>query len=153
MAKKDLQGRKISEIVEMSRYWDAEDLLRNLDEEMSNLEQGMSHLIWDYEEHRITTWVRPLPVTPRFQLSETDSELRLKVQLPEVVRENIRLNIGTNGVQLFACSNDLVCRPHFLEVESREALDRDSAETNMVGDTLEIKVAKLKKDRSKAKKA
>ncbi len=153
MAKKDLQGRKISDIVEMSRFWDAEDLLRNFDEEMSNIEQGRGHMIWDFEEHRVTSWAGPLPMTPRFELSETDAEFKLRVFLPEVVRENIRVSVGRNGVQLFACSSDQVCRPHFLEVESKGVLDRDSAKTKMVGNTLEIKVAKAKKTRPKAKRA
>ena len=147
MVRKDLRGKTVKEIVEMSRLWNAEDLLRNFDEEMSEFEQGLGHMIFDVDENRVTTWLRPLPVTPRFELKETDKELELVVSLPQISRDKVRVNIDKNRVELFACSNDAVCRPHYLAIDARGILDPDSAKAKMEGEVFEVKIAKVKKKR------
>ena len=149
MVRKDIAARKVKDIVEMSMYWSPEDLIRNLDEEMSRLEQGLCHMIYDHDDHRVSAWLRPLPVTPSFNLEETEDEVRLSVTLPDVSKENIRLNVDKNSIELFACSDDLVCRPHYLSVDSASLLDPDSTTATMVGDRVEVRVLKARKKRLK----
>lgn len=151
MAKKDLQGRKIREITEMSRYWDAEDMMRNFDEEMVKLERGLGHMIWDLEENMVTSWIGPLPLAPKFEVSENEKEFKLRAVLPNVAKEKIRLNVGRNSVELSACSDDAICRPHYLAVDSSDVLDPDSARAKLTGDVFEVKISKAKKTRLKTK--
>ena len=149
MAKRDLAGRKVKDIEEMSRYWSPEDLIRNLDEEMSRQEDGLGHMIYDLEETRISAWLRPLPVTPDFEMEETEDEFRLSVTLPNISKDNVRLKVEKNSIELYACSDDMVCRPHHLAVESVSTLDPDSAKAKMVGDVLKVTVLKVRKKRLK----
>jgi HSP20 family molecular chaperone IbpA len=151
MVKKNIAARKVKDIVEMSKYWSPEDLIRNLDEEMSRLEQGLCHMIYDHDDHRVSAWLRPLPVTPSFDIVETEDEVRLSVTLRNVSKENVRLNVDKNSIELFACSDDVVCRPHYLSVDSASLLDPDSTTAKMIGDLVEVRVAKARKMRLKVK--
>jgi HSP20 family molecular chaperone IbpA len=149
MAKRELAARRVKDIEELSRHWSPEDLMRNLDEEMSRLEHGLGHMIYDHEYRRVSVWLRPLPVTPSFDLKETDSEVTLSVKLPNVSKENVHVNVEKNSVELFACSDDAICRPHYLSVESYSVLDPDSTDARMVGDIVEVKVLKVRKKKVK----
>lgn len=151
MVRKDLAGKKVKDIEEMSRLWDAEDLLQNLDEEMTRLEHGLGHMIYDIEEHRVTRWLKPLPVTPKFDVDESADEIRLTVTLPDVPKDNVVVNVDRNSIEVFACSDDAVCRPHYLAVDVSGTLDPDSAEATMTGDVFEIKVSKVRKRRLEIK--
>jgi hypothetical protein len=149
MAEKDLTGKKLREIEELSKHWSPEDLIRNLDEEMSRLEHGFGHMIYDREFHRVSAWLRPLPVTPSFDIKESDIEIVLSVKLPNIRKENIHLSVEKNSIELLACSDDAVCRPLYLLVESLSMLDPDSADAKMVGDVIEVKVHKVRKKKVK----
>jgi len=151
MAKKDLVTRNVKELAEKSRYWDVDDMLRNFDEQMAIVEHGLGHMIWDMNESRVTTHLRPMPVTPRFEVFENDKEFTLKATLTNVPKDQIRLNVERNSVELFACTADPVCRPHYLEVDARGTLDPDSVRAKMSGNVLEIKISKVKKKRLKIK--
>ncbi len=149
MAKRGLAGRKLKDIEEMSRHWSPEDLIRNLDEEMSRVENGLGHMIYDHESVRVSAWLRPLPVTPSFDIEETESEMTLSVKLPNVPKDNVHVNVEKNSIEIFACSDDSICRPHFLSVESSSILDPDSTDAKMVGDVVEVKVRKVRKKKVK----
>jgi HSP20 family molecular chaperone IbpA len=151
MAKRDLTGKKVKDLEELSRLWEAEDLLRNLDEEMSRMEQGLGHMIYDLQERRVTTWLKPLPVTPKFDVRETEDEFELTVRLPGIPKDNIRVNVDRNGVEVLACSDDAVCRPHYLSVDASGVLDPDSAQATMKGEVFEVKVSKHRKRRLEIK--
>jgi HSP20 family molecular chaperone IbpA len=151
MARKDLAGRKIKEIEEMSRLWDAEDLIRNFDEEMAKLEHGLGHMIIDLHENIVTQWLRPLPVTPRFDIEENEKELKLTVKLPNISKDKVRVSIDNNRVEIFACTEDVVCRPHFIAIDARGTLNPESAKAKMQGEVFEIKIAKARKKRLEVK--
>lgn len=139
--------RHLRDIVEESQYWDAEDLLRNLDEEMQRLEQGMGHMIWDTDERLVTRCLRPLPMTPKFSIKESADDFTLEVDLPNVPEEHMHVNLDRDAVEVFACTDDTVCRPYYVSVESKGPLDPDSASLKLTGSTLHVKVRKAKKRR------
>lgn len=141
----------MKEIVDKSRSWDVDDLIRNFDREMAQLERGLGHMVWDVKEHRVTTFLRPLPMTPIFQVFEDEKEFRLKVTLPNVSKEDIRLNVDKSSTELFACSEDAVCRPYYVSVVANGELDPESADAKLVGDEFEVRVTKAKKKRLKVK--
>jgi HSP20 family molecular chaperone IbpA len=149
MAKKETSAMKLKDIEERSRHWSPEDLMRNLDEEMSRLEQGLCHMIYDHDEIRVSARLRPLPVTPSFDLKETEDEVRLSVKLPNMSKENVHLNVEKNSIELFACSDDFVCRPRYLSVDSISLLDPDSTKAEMIGSVVEVRVRKARKKRLK----
>jgi len=139
------KDKRLKDIVEKSQFWDVEDLMENFDMEMAQLERGLGHMVWDTDEHRVTTCLRPLPMTPSFQISEDNKELKLKVKLPGVLKEDIRLNVDRNSVELFACTGELVCRPYYVSVDARGALVPESVEAKLSGEVLEVCVAKAEK--------
>lgn len=143
--------KPLKDIVSESRYWDAEDLLRNLDEEMARLEQGMAHMVWDVRYKAVTRFAKPLPMTPKFQVKDGEKEFVLSVGLPDVPQEHMRVNVLKDRVEVFACTDEAVCRPYFVSVESREPLDPDSVSLKLSGATLHIKVKKAKKKRLNVK--
>jgi HSP20 family molecular chaperone IbpA len=151
MVRKDFRGRKVKDLAEIASHLEAEDLIRNFDEEMSRLEHGLGHMVYDLQENRVTTWLRPLPVTPRFDVDESESEFKLKVTLPNISKENVRLNVDKKSVELFACSDDAICRPRYIAIDVAGTLDPDSAKAKMTGDTFELKVSKVRKKRLKIK--
>ncbi len=136
----------MKDIVRESQYWDAEDLLRNLDEEMQRLEQGLSHMVWP-----VTKCLRPLPMTPKIDVNDKENEFTVSVELPNVPQEHMRVNALRDRVEVFACSDDAVCRPYFASVESHDQLDPDSVSLKLTDSTLHVKVKKAKKKRVKVK--
>ena len=151
MDRRSSKNRHLKEIVEKSQFWDVGDLVRNFDREMAQLEQGLGHMIWDAEEHRVTTHLSPLPMTPRFQVSEDDKGFRLVVKLPGVSKEDIRLKVDRNTIELFACTGETVCRPYYVSVDAAGELVPKSAESMLTGDVFEVKIAKAKKRHVKIK--
>ena len=145
MVSRELRGRKVKELAEMSRLWDAEDLIRNFDEEMSRLEDGLGHMICDTEDKLITTWLRPLPVTPRFDVTEDDKELKLTVRLPNIPKDKVRMKVHKDRVELFACSDDEVCRPHYIAIDAQGVLNPESAKAKMNRGVFEVKISKARK--------
>ena len=141
------RSRRLKELVEDSRYWAASDLIRNLDEEMERAEQGFIHMIWGIDDKPVTRMLRPLPIVPKFRTSESEKEISLEVELPNVPEENMRVNVDRNKVEVFGCTDEAQCRPYYLGVESREILDTDSLKMRLIGYSLDIKVQKLKKKR------
>lgn len=137
--------RTLKELVEQSRFWDASDLLRNLDEEMDRLEHGFGHAAWDEANRPVSLCMRPLPTVPRFEISETRDRLTLKVHLPGVPTENLRVDVDKREVEVFACSDDPICKPYYVRVESRGTLDPESADVRRDGSWIEVKISKAKK--------
>lgn len=149
MADHARKTRKIQDLVELSRYWHAEDMLRNLQEEMRRMEQGLSHMVWDAQMRRVTQCPNPLPVTPRFETHETDDELMVEVQLGKMPEDNISLRVTPDRVDVYARLDERVCRPYFLSVEVIGPLDPDSAGSKLRDGVLEVTVKKVKKVRVK----
>jgi len=145
------KDKHLKDIVEKSQYWDVEDMMRNLDREMAQLERGLGHMIWDMDEHRVTACLRPLPITPTFEVSENDKEFKLKLRLPGVSRDDIGLTINKDSVELFACAREAVCRPYYISVDARGTLLPESAHAKFSGNDFELRVAKAKTKRLKIK--
>jgi HSP20 family molecular chaperone IbpA len=145
--------RGLKEIVEESRFWDAEDLLRNLDAELARLERGMGHMVWGSDDKPVTRFLRPLPITPEFSVSDTGDELTLKIVLPNVPEEHMRVNVDKDSVEVFACSDDPICKPYYVRANSKASLDPESVRLRLSDSTLHIKVAKAKKKRLEVKRS
>ncbi|MCU0852685.1 MAG: Hsp20/alpha crystallin family protein [Thermoplasmata archaeon] len=143
--------RKLHEMVVESRFWDAQDLLRNFEDEVQKLEHGMGHMIWDLESRPVTKRLRPLPITPRFAVSETDDLFKLVVELPEVPPEHVRLDVDPGSVEVLACTDEDLCRPYYVSVMSQGTLDAESAELERAGTTYTVIVKKVRKKRLKIK--
>jgi len=139
--------RTLRELVEESRFWDASDLLRNFDEEMERIEHGLGHTAWDSTSRPVSICLRPLPTVPRFEVSETKEDFSLRVFLPGVSTENMHIDVDSRSVEVLACSDEIICKPYYVSVESGGPLDPHSAEARRDGHWLEIKVHKPKKRR------
>lgn len=143
--------KHLKELAERSRFWDVEDLLRNLDLEMERLERGLDHLAWGTDERLLTAPLRPMPVTPRF-VDESTSELAyLKVMLPDMPKENVSVSVEKNWIEVFACKDDVICRPYYLSLEMKENLDPSRADAVLSDGVLVIRVPKMKKRRVEVK--
>jgi HSP20 family molecular chaperone IbpA len=151
MDRRSFKDKHLRDIVEKSQFWDVEDMMRNFDREMAQLERGLGHMVWDMEERRVTTHLRPLPIAPSFQVSEDDKEFKLVVKLPRVSKEDIRLNVDKNSVEIFACTEEAVCRPYYMSVDASSELVPESVEARLSEEVFEVKVAKAKKKRLKIK--
>jgi len=151
MASTIQKRRQLRDIADKSQFWDVEDLMSNFDREMALLEQGLGHMIWDRDEHRVTTFIRPLPVTPSFRISEDDKEFTLSVKLPNVSKDDIRLKVDKNSVDILACSGDLVCRPYYVSVVTKGELAPETAKARLEDEEFEIKVSKTRKKRLEVK--
>ncbi|MBN1678148.1 MAG: Hsp20/alpha crystallin family protein [Candidatus Thermoplasmatota archaeon] len=147
MADEITRARKLRELVEESRFWDASDLMRNFDEEFHRIEMGMGHTAWDSMYRPISICVRPLPTVPRFETSETKDEISLRVVLPGVPPGNVHIDVDRRSIEVSACSDDLICKPYYVSVESHNTLDPDSVEAKQEGRWLVIRVRKVKKRR------
>lgn len=141
------KSRTLRELVEESRFWDVSDLMRNFDEEFHRIELGLGHTAWDSTNRPVSVCMRPLPTVPRFEVSETEDEMILRVHLPGVPAENIQVDVDRMSVEVFACSDDLICKPYYVSVESRGALDQGSVEARRDGHWVEVKVRKARKHR------
>lgn len=149
MADNMRRPRRLHEMVEDSRLWDAHDLLRNFEEETEKFEHGMGHLVWDLESRPVTRCLRPLPITPRFNVSETDEAFELVVELPDFPPEHVRFDVDQGSVEVLACADEELCRPYYVSVMSLGPLDTESAEVERTGNTYTIRVKKAKKMRVK----
>ena len=54
MAEGESKRKRIKEMSERSKNWDAEYFLKNFQEEMDRLERGMSPMGWDADDRRVT---------------------------------------------------------------------------------------------------
>ena len=151
MDRRTSKDSHLRDIAERSQFWDADDLMRNFDRELAQLEHGLGHMVWDIEEHYVTIHLRPLPITPSFRVSDDGKEFRLIVRLPGVSKDDIRLSIDKARVELFACSGDAVCRPFVISVDAEGELAPESADAKMSGDVLEISVKRALKRRLEIK--
>lgn len=145
MAEQVKRPRRLKDIVEESQHWKAEDLLRNMDEEMHRLELGFGHIVLDSNDHIVSKCLRQLPAVPRFQTSEDADEFSLRVFLPNVPTDNVHVDIDKRSVEIFACSDDVICKPYYVDVEARGTLDPDAVDAKRDGNWVEIKVKKAKK--------
>lgn len=139
--------RTLKELVEESRFWDASDLIRNFDEEFRRLELGLGHTAWDSASRPVSLCMRPLPTVPRFEVSEGRDDFTLRVSLPGVPPENVRVEVDKRAIEVFACSDDVICKPYYVNVESQGSLDPDSGEVSRDGSWFEIRVKKARKRR------
>jgi hypothetical protein len=71
----------------------------------------------------------------------------LKVYLPGVPAENIQVDVDRMSVEVFACSADLICKPYYVSVESKGALDQGSVEARRDGHWVEVRARKVRKHR------
>jgi HSP20 family molecular chaperone IbpA len=149
MADEFRKPKTLREIVEESQFWDADDLLRNIDAEFDRLEQGIDHLVWINDVRPVTKRVRPLPITPKFKVNESDDKFNVRVDLPNVPEDLVRIKVDKGGIEVSACTVDMVCRPYYINVESRTALDPDTAQIRHVESTYEVDVGKVKRKRVK----
>jgi len=147
MAEGESKRKRIKEMSERSKNWDAEYFLKNFQEEMDRLERGMSHMVWDADDRRITACVRPLPITPKFEISETDEAFNVKVTLPGISKEDIKLNVDRDKIEIFACPDETTCKPFYVSFDPHAPLDPDSVEAKLEGGVLEVNAAKKKKTR------
>lgn len=147
MVETNRRQHKLKDIVEMSQYWDAEDLLRNLDEEMQRLEQGMGHMIWDIEAKPVTRCLNPLPVTPKYETTNSEAEFKVRVRLPGVAKEDIDLRVHAGMIELYARQAEKACRPFYMSIDAPGTLDPETARMKLQKGFLEIVVLKVKKKR------
>ena len=139
--------RRVQDIVEESRFWAAEDLMKNLEEEMARLEQGLGHVIFDSEGKPITMCVSPLPVTPKFEAEKDEDEFSLKVHLPSVEKKDIRLYVNRDNIEVRAVSGKRICRPYFLNVDTPWSVSSEDAQVKFEEGILIVKAKRLKKIR------
>lgn len=142
-----MKGRRLKDIADLSQFWDAEDLLRNFEQEVARLEQGLGHMVWDTEERRVTAWLSPLPLTPKFEAKESDKDITLKVQLPNVDKDRIKVGVDNESIEVFACPIDVACRPYYMSLDARGTIKPETASVKLSGDVLEVTVLKVKKKR------
>ena len=151
MADREMKARRVEELVELSRHLDADDMLRNLQEEMRRMEEGLAHTIWDTQMRRVTQCPTPLPVTPKFETHESDDELKVKVVLPHVPEDNITLTVTPSGLEVYAKLDQRICKPYFLSVEVAGTLKPETVVSRIRDGALEVSVKKAKKVRVKVR--
>jgi len=139
--------RRARDLVEESRFWNAQDMLRNLEEEMERLERGLGHIIFDAEGKPVTRCVSPLPMTPKFEAKDEGETFRLKVNLPGVEKEDIRLFVERRSIEARAVSGQRICRPYYVIVDSPWDLDPENAEVKFEDGVLTVRAKRLKKTR------
>jgi HSP20 family molecular chaperone IbpA len=139
--------RRIQDLVEDSRYWNTEDLMKNLEDEMHRLEQGLGQVMFDSEGRSITMCVSPLPLTPKFETEEEADTLVVKIHLPSIEKEDIRLYVNRGSVEVRAVSGKKMCRPYYLSVDTPWDVDEEGAEVKFENGLLTVKAKRLKKVR------
>lgn len=137
--------RRLRDLVDESRLWDAELMMRNAEEELARLERGLAHMVLGSDEKFVTKLVRPMPLTPSFDVDEDDMEYRLSVRLPGISSESISVDVDQDEVEVFACASGAECRPYYLSVIAGSPLDVQTAEAHLRGDILEVRVRKVRK--------
>ncbi len=138
---------RVRDLVEDSRYWDAEDLLKNLEEEMQRLERGLGQVMFDSEGRPITKCVTPLPLTPKSETKEEGDAFVLKVDLPGVDKEDILLYVNREAIEVRAVSGESICRPYYISVDTPWSVHADEAEVKFENRLLTVKAKRLKKTR------
>jgi|GEM_PF-1731695 len=139
--------RRVQDLVEESRYWDTRDLIKNLEEEMERLEQGLGHVIFDSEGKPVTMCVSPLPLTPKFETKQEGDEFTLKVRLPGVEKENIHLYVNRDSVEVRAVASEKVCRPFYVSVDTPWNVDSEDAQVKFENSVLIVTAKRVKKVR------
>lgn len=145
MVDPQLRFRRLRDLVDESKFWDAELMVRNAEDELARLEQGLAHLVVGPDEKAITKMLRPMPVTPSFEVEEDEEEYALRVKLPGVPVENMYVDVDPEEVEVFACSDEVVCRPYYLSVRATSTLDVGSAQAHVSAGVLQVRVRKVKK--------
>jgi len=143
----DSKHGRVQDIVEQSKYWDAQDLLRNLEDEMRRLEQGLGHVIFDSGGRPMTICVSPLPLTPKFEMRERPEEFILTVHLPNVEKEDVRLYVNRDRIEVRAVLGRKICRPFYLGVFTPWSVDSERARAELEDGILTVRAKKLKKTR------
>jgi len=139
--------RRVQDLVEESRFWDVNDLIRNLEDEMQRLEQGLGQVIFDVEGRPVTICLSPLPFTPKFEESHEGGVFSLKVHLPDVDKDDIRLFVTRDAVDLRAISERRMCRPFLLSVKTPWNVDPEEAEAEFENGVLTVKAKRLRTTR------
>ncbi len=139
--------RRVHAIVEESRHWDAQDLLRNLEDEMRRMEKGLGHVMFDSEGRPATVCVSPLPARPKFETNHEGDEFSVKIRLPSVEKDDVRVFVNRDSVEVRAVSGKRICRPYYLNVDTPWNVDPDSAEVRFDQGVLVVKAKKLRKKR------
>jgi len=137
----------VQDLVEESRHWDPDDLIRNLEEEMQRLEQGLGQVMFDLEGRPITMCVSPLPLTPKFETKEEGDAFILKVHLPGVQEGDVRLYLHRGSIEVRAVSGKMICRPYYVSVDTPWGVDSEDAEVKFENGLLNVKAKRLKKVR------
>lgn len=145
MADRKCVHRHVRSLVDESRLWDAEFLLRNMEEEMDRFERGIAHVLWGPDDRTVTRVMRPLAVAPDFETISDERGYVLRVRLPGVAKENVSVGLDEREVEVLGSSDDPSCRPYYLRVSLERSLDVLSAEASMRGDVLEVRIPKLRK--------
>ena len=143
--------RSIKDIVEESKYWDAEELMQNLDEELERMERGFGHVVFDMDDRLVTKYLRPMPATPTFEEESDEANMKVRVNLPGMHKDHIRVNVDKDSIEIVACSEDHICRPYHLSVEADGVLEPETARAEFNKGVLEVSVAKVKKRRLKVR--
>lgn len=143
--------RNIKDIVEESKYWDAEQLMQNLDDELERMEHGFSHVVFDMDDRLVTRYLRPMPMTPTFEEDSDEANMKVRVNLQGMHKDHIRVNVDKDSIEIIACSDDQICRPYYLSIESDGILEPETAKAEFNKSVLEVSVAKVKKRRLKVK--
>lgn len=135
--------RRLRDLVDESRLWDAELMLRNAEEELARFEQGLAHLVMASDEKFVTKPVKPMPVTPSFEVEEDETEYVLRVRLPGIPADSISVDVDPDEVEVFACAEQSEHRPYYLKVRASSTLDVETAEARFGGGSLEVRVRKV----------
>jgi len=143
----DHRRRRVQDLVEESKHWEADDLIRNFEVEMQRLEKGLGHMIFNSEDKPISMCVSPLPLTPKFETKKEMDEFDIKVHLPNVEKEDIRLYVNRDSVEVRAVSGKKISRPFHLSVETPWSVDSDDAQVEFKNGILTVKARRLKKIR------
>lgn len=151
MADRAKRSRRVEDLVEMSLHLDSNDMLRNLQEEMRRMEDGLGHSVWDEQMRRVTQCPNPLPVTPKFEAHESEDELKVTVVLPHVPEDNISLSVTSSGLEVYARLDQRICKPYFLSVEATGILRPETAVSKVHNGALEVSVKKAKRIRVKVR--
>jgi len=143
--------RSIKDIVEESKHWDAEELMQNLDEELERMEHGLSHVVFDMDDRLVTKFLRPMPVAPTFEEESDEANMKVRVSLPGMHKDHVRVNVDKDSIEVIACADDQICRPYYLSIEADGILEPGTANAEFNKGLLEVSVAKVKKRRLKVK--
>jgi len=139
--------KTLKELVEESPFWEAEELMHNLDVEIDRMERGFGHMVWVDSSRPVSICLPLLPITPRFKIKESEGKFGVAVELPNVPEDLMRVNVDRTGIEISACTSDPVCRPYYVKIESNVPLNPDTVQLKHTGTTLEVNAEKIKRKR------